>query len=81
MAGRKYWTRDMIREVLSNCAGPPRAQDFKKANREQPHYLTIVREYDEDARIEGINAWQYALRDAGWLAAGGRGRRKKVTTP
>lgn len=68
MAGRKYWTRELLIEQLKGFSEPPRARDFRR-DPDRPHYLTFLREF---------GTWEAALVEAGWPpGTGRRGRRKK----
>jgi hypothetical protein len=72
IAGRKYWTRQMIIDRLQRCETPPTAAQFRKATDDSPCFLTVQREF---------GSWEAALKAAGWVGFGSRGRRPNSTRP
>ena len=66
MAGRKYWSRDLIVVRLQRCKSPPTVAQFRRSGPDTPSYLTIIREF---------GSWEAALEAAGFNGYGKRGRR------
>ena len=66
MAGRKYWSRELIVDRLQRCNSPPTVAQFRRSGNDTPSYLTIIREF---------GSWEAALAEAGFPGYGKRGRR------